>query len=271
LIDIHDYPGPESPQPEADRAAALGEFGGLGLRIPGHTWSSNSWGYQPMPDQKTLTARYRQLLDQVHILHRSVGLSAAIYTQLTDVETECNGLMTYDRALSKLDPKVLLTANRGKEGEIPFRIIASNGRYGRITWSYTTDKPDDQWMKPDFNDSNWKEGIGGFGTAGTPAAIVGTTWDTGDIWLRRKFTLHHEDLSNAMIQFHHDEDAQIYLNGVLALQAPSFATDYTEAKIDPAAAATLKPGINLMAIHCHQTTGGQFIDAGIVVPKNPSR
>jgi hypothetical protein len=270
LIDIHDYPGPESPQPEVDRAAALGEFGGLGLRIPGHTWSSQSWGYQPMPNKQTLASRYQQLLEQVHILNHSMGLSAAIYTQTTDVETECNGLMTYDRAVSKLDPEIVMTANRGKEGATPFRVIVPNARYGRVTWSYTTDKPDDQWSQPEFNDLNWKEGIGGFGTQGTPAAIVATTWDTADIWLRRKFTLRHEDLRNALIQFHHDEDAEIYFNGVLAAQAPKFATNYSEIKIEPAALATLKPGINLMAVHCHQTTGGQFIDVGIVVPKNPN-
>ena len=65
---------------------------------------------------------------------------------------------------------------------------------------------------------------------------------------------------------HHDEDAEVYLNGVLAAQADSFAMNYFETNINQDAAATLKPGVNRMAVHCHQTGGGQYIDVGIVIP-----
>jgi hypothetical protein len=98
----------------------------------------------------------------------------------------------------------------------------------------------------------------------TPGAVVNTLWKTDDIWLRREFTLKNEDLKKAELQIHHDEDADIYLNGVFAAQLPGFVASYGEAKISPEALATLKPGKNIMAVHCHQTTGGQFIDVGIV-------
>lgn len=267
LIDVHSYPGPECPPPELDRASVLGEFGGLGLGLPGHTWSKQFWGYLPMLDAATLTARYCQLLDRVQVLRDSFGLSAAIYTQTTDVETECNGLMTYDRAVSKLDPAVLRMANRGENRESPVQVIAPDALYGRVTWKYTTNDPGRQWFLPDFDDSAWKKGFGGFGTEQTPGALVGTTWNTDDIWLRREFTLGTEDLHDAHIQLHHDEDAEIYLNGVLAAQAPAFSQNYFETNLNASAADTLKPGLNRMAVHCHQTTGGQFIDVGIVIPR----
>jgi hypothetical protein len=266
IIDTHSYPGPESPQPEADRAAVLGEFGGLGLGMAGHTWSGQSWGYQPMPDVETLNSHYRQLLDRVHILNYSFGLSAAIYTQTADVETECNGLMTYDRAISKLDPATTLAANVGENPQKHYQVIVPNALYRRVPWKYTTEKPGDQWFKREFADANWKEGIGGFGTQGTPNTMLNTTWGTSDIWLRREFTLNHDDLSHAVLQVHHDEDAEIYLNGILAAKLPGYDTLYLEQKINPEALATLQPGVNIIAVHCHQTSGGQFIDAGIVIP-----
>lgn len=271
LIDMHSYPGPESPTPEADRAAVLGEFGGLGLGVTGHTWSGRTWGYQPMPDAETLGAHYGQLLERVHTLNYSFGLSAAIYTQTTDVETECNGLLTYDRAIFKMDPATMLATNRGGGREKHFQVIAANALYRRVSWKYTTENPGQHWFKPEFADGGWLEDFGGFGTSGTPNTMLNTTWNTADIWLRREFLLGSEDVSRAVLQVHHDEDAEIYLNGVLAASLPDYDTIYLEHEISPAALATLKPGANLIAVHCHQTSGGQFIDAGIVIPLPTTR
>jgi hypothetical protein len=268
LIDMHSYPGPECPPGEMDRASVLGEFGGLGLGLPGHTWSTNFWGYLKLTNAATLEARHAELLDRVRILRDAFGLSAAVYTQTTDVETECNGLMTYDRAISKLDPDRLRKLNQSENQNPPLRVIVPDARYGRVSWKYTTADPGPTWQLPDFDDSAWKKGFGGFGTAEiTPGAIVGTTWNTADIWLRREFTLGTEDLRDAQIQVHHDEDAEIYFNGVLAAQFDGFSVQYFETNINTDAMDTLKPGLNRMAVHCHQTTGGQFIDVGIVIPR----
>jgi beta-galactosidase/beta-glucuronidase len=103
VIDMHKYPGPGSPDPESARAAVLGEFGGLGLPVDGHRWVSKNWGYRGMADQRELNLKYLELWKGVAKLCEEKGLSAAVYTQLTDVETECNGLMTYDRAVTKVD------------------------------------------------------------------------------------------------------------------------------------------------------------------------
>jgi hypothetical protein len=111
--DIHAYPGPAQTEVEESRAIVLGEFGGLGLPVKGHTWQEeNNWGYREYKNALELTDAYRNLITLLHPMIRN-GLSAAVYTQTTDVEVEVNGLMTYDRAVVKMDPKEINRINRG--------------------------------------------------------------------------------------------------------------------------------------------------------------
>ncbi|MGC4031802.1 MAG: DUF4965 domain-containing protein [Tepidisphaeraceae bacterium] len=131
-------------------------------------------------------------------------------------------------------------------------------------WKYTTAKPNGNWFAPSFNDKSWKTGDSGFGTTGTPGAAVHTVWNSQDIWMRREFTLSAEVLTNPQLLMHHDEEAEIYINGVLAARPRGFVSEYVTVKINPAAKATLKPGVNTIAVHCHQTINGQYVDAGIV-------
>ncbi len=105
ILDMHNYPGPVMPKPEIFgdmQVLALGEFGGLGLPLEGHTWlDKNNWGYRSYADADTLFRVYDSYLDQIaRFVVR--GLSAAIYTQTTDVEIETNGLLTYDRKIVKI-------------------------------------------------------------------------------------------------------------------------------------------------------------------------
>ena len=107
--DAHNYPEPSSPDPEPARdgkparAATLGEFGGLGLATVGHMWKPHFWGYECYGSKDEMTTRFEHLFEQLAGLVADPGLSAAIYTQTTDVETECNGLISYDRAVVKFD------------------------------------------------------------------------------------------------------------------------------------------------------------------------
>ena len=105
IVDLHNYPEPLMPQPDlfgASRVLVLGEFGGLGLPVEGHTWQDkNNWGYQSFKTQEELFKRYSELIDRIPRLIES-GLSAAVYTQTTDVEIETNGIMTYDRKVFKM-------------------------------------------------------------------------------------------------------------------------------------------------------------------------
>ena len=102
VSDVHSYPGPAMPLLEEKRAAVLGEFGGLGLPLEGHTWiDKGNWGYRTYKNTDELGQAYRDLMYQLRIMVGE-GLAAAIYTQTTDVEIEVNGMMTYDRAVVKL-------------------------------------------------------------------------------------------------------------------------------------------------------------------------
>lgn len=130
VMDIHDYPGPSAPPVEAKRAAVLGEFGGLGLNVQGHQWTDQGWGYQLIQTPEALLERYEDLYRELLPLVDSAGLSAAVYTQVTDVETENNGLLTYDRKLLKMDASLVKLAHQGQmppKPTNPSRIFYKKG------------------------------------------------------------------------------------------------------------------------------------------------
>jgi hypothetical protein len=104
FVDTHIYVGPyKASEPDAKRAASLGEFGGVGLFVKGHMWPVENNAYDYEPTRSALTDRYVLLLNQVEQLMRYRGLSVAVYTQTTDVEHEVNGVLTYDRKVEKMD------------------------------------------------------------------------------------------------------------------------------------------------------------------------
>ncbi len=129
-------------------------------------------------------------------------------------------------------------------------------------WHYTTVKPADDWTSPGFNDAGWQKGQAGFGTT-PPNFKKNTDWTTGDIWLRREVTLPQGSFPNLQLYGYHDDDAEIYLNGVLAAKKKGFLMDYEPLEIAPEALAGLTPGAKIVvAVHCHQFSGGQGIDVG---------
>ena len=113
IEDLHNYPDPAMPRPDifgAKKALVLGEFGGLGLPVDGHTWQDKNWGYQSFKSNDSLLKRYNSLTDKLEELIKA-GLSAAVYTQTTDVEGEVNGFMTYDRKVMKMPIEELKADN----------------------------------------------------------------------------------------------------------------------------------------------------------------
>jgi hypothetical protein len=150
--------------------------------------------------------------------------------------------------------------------------VVATSRQTPVNWRYTTEKPAEDWIQPQFDASGWKEGPAGFGTEGTPGSVVRTTWNTGDIWLRRALTLPEALGSNLQFYVYHDEDVEIYVNGILAATESGFTTGYVTLEMRPAAQALLKPGAKItLAVHCHQTAGGQGIDVGLANVIQPTQ
>ena len=107
MLDLHNYPQPDLYLYDGQRATVLGEYGGIGLALKDHLWEPNrNWGYVQFNNSKDATDEYVKFAEMLKPLILQ-GFSAAVYTQTTDVEVEVNGLMTYDRAVVKMDePRV---------------------------------------------------------------------------------------------------------------------------------------------------------------------
>ena len=143
-------------------------------------------------------------------------------------------------------------------------------------WRYTTKDPGKGWQQPGAKEGPaWKTGKAGFGKHGTPGGRVRSIWRTPDIWMRREAVVGKAtDISKLSLEICHDEDFEVYLNGVLAARAAGHIKEYKIFAIAPEARCSLKSGKNLIAVHCHQTRGGQFIDVALTTrtrPRPPTR
>ena len=142
--------------------------------------------------------------------------------------------------------------------------VVPTAQKAKYDWRYTTTKPAGDWTSPTYDDSAWKTGPAGLGTNGTPGLAYGTEWNTPDVWVRRTFVMPAGAHPNLKSLIYHDEDAEVYFNGVLANKASGFVSMYTPYDISAPARALLKPGATItVTAHCHQTGGGQGIDVGL--------
>ena len=130
-------------------------------------------------------------------------------------------------------------------------------------WHFSLKQPNDGWQTISFDDSQWQVGRGGFGEPSTPKSRVSTIWNSDDIWLRRVINIDAIPTQPALYLYH-DEDTEVYLNGVKIGSFTGFNGSYQSVPIAAEYQKHLKKGPNLIAVHCHQTTGGQFIDVHLV-------
>ena len=270
FLDVHSYPSPgAATNPVNERVASCGEFGGINLFIEGHMWAGSDVNYTTVEDADTYTNLYDHYTDRLQELQQEKGLWMSVYTQITDVEQECNGIMTYDRKVLKVSPEqqasmkanILRTVNsRYKDG---ITVVPAGDESSNIQWKYTLAEPaSEDWYATDFEPTGWRTGNAGFGGGGR------TTWTSSDIWLRRTFQINNFDatqLDDLRLWLFHDEDAEIYINGVLALKVTGYSTKYEQWPLLPEGLRALNTdgSDNVIAIHCKQTTGGQFIDCGL--------
>ena len=269
FLDVHSYPSPNAAtNPVNERIASCGEFGGINLFIKDHMWAGSDVDYTTVDDAETYANLYNHYTDRLQELQKEKGLWMSVYTQITDVEQECNGILTYDRKVLKVSPEqqavmranILRTVNDRYKGAAT--VLAAGDENAGVQWKYTTTEPAEGWYEPDFTPTGWKTGTAGFGGGGR------TAWTSSDIWLRRDFkvtNIAESQLPELRLWLFHDEDAEIYINGKLAAKVKDYNTKYEQWPLLPDALAALKlDGTNnVLAIHCTQTVGGQFIDCGL--------
>ena len=269
FLDVHSYPSPNAATNALnERVASCGEFGGINLFIENHMWAGSDVNYTTVEDADTYANLYDHYTDRLQELQKEKGLWMSVYTQITDVEQECNGILTYDRKALKVSPEQQATMRAKIERTINSRfkdvttIVPAGDTTSGIQWKYTTTQPASDWYSVDFDASSWRSGAAGFGGGGR------TAWSSSDIWIRRNFTINNFDASQLQelrLWLFHDEDAEIYINGKLAAKMTGYNTKYETWPILPEALQALKldGSDNVIAIHCKQTTGGQFIDCGL--------
>ena len=122
--------------------------------------------------------------------------------------------------------------------------------------------------KPEFDVRAWSEGKAGFGVVDqmTPASAIGTPWKTADIWLRKTIKAPATaDFQTVALRVRHDEDVDVYLNGRLIFSEPGFNTCMTAFDVTKQWKTAARSGNNTLAVHVHQTVGGQYIDLRLVL------
>lgn len=140
-----------------------------------------------------------------------------------------------------------------------FNPILALSRH-RGLWKYTLNQPSGSWMKPGYNAASWQPAHGAFSNR----QHAYNTWNTHDIWARRTFAMHGSIPRHLKLLLHHDDNVEVYLNGVLILKSKGWNDRAQLFPISNEAMKTLVKGTNVLAIHCENTAGGAFLDAGLV-------
>ena len=130
------------------------------------------------------------------------------------------------------------------------------------TSTYTETQPSDGWNKVEFQDSGWKTGTGPF--SDNPAQAK-TLWKSDNIWMRRSFNVTDPDIDQLILKLFHDDNVEVYLNGKEIYQAKGWVGDFKLIPINKQL-GQLKKGTNVLAIHCANTAGGAWLDAGLITP-----
>ncbi len=261
--------GPRSAAADCGVPFMVSEFGGIGWATTG------GWGYGSGP--KTLEEFYTRYQGLVDAQLDNPNLFGFCYTQLTDVEQEHNGLYYYDRR-PKFDLKRLhdITARPAayerSEATAPQPAGLANSNWKVLVgalpdgnlckpYHYCVETPASGWNNGSFDDQSWQSGQSPFGHAlGKPR----TDWQTGDIYLRQIFNYDGAQLKAAAIVLCHDEDTEIFVNGQKVLGVTGFVASYEMVNVTEALRQALHKGDNTLAVHTHQTTGGQYIDLAVL-------
>jgi hypothetical protein len=271
--DIRDRPDAGAvtcPVPDT-RAVALGSYGSFARAIQGHTWGGTGAAAQSAVD----TARYVGLARRARGLAQRPGLSTAIYRQLTDVENELDGLVTYDRQVTKVAAKTVAEANTDATTPVVPLLQASEfelkPQYLKDAqlFRYTTTLPASQFIDANFDDTSWTPAPAGIGDTPDAGARTRTLLSFGELWARTSFTLDEKPTGRLIMRMMYDEETQVWVNGVLAVDLNGYTNKYADYLGSDAAVAALVKGKNTIAVHTYNTNGGRYTDVGLWLTDDP--
>ena len=299
VLDAHDYDGkPESFRkrwddyfgPRGSTPQVPARYGSQSKRVRDHGvpfmvsevggigWDTEGgWGYGAGP--KTLDEFYARYQGTLDALLDNPNLFGFCYTQLTDVEQEHNGLYYYDRR-PKFDVSRLkaITARQAayERGE-PFappptarpepqwKVLVGALQDGLLStpYRYLSQTPQGEWTRDGFDDNTWQSGLAPFGR--DPRREIRTPWTTSDIYLRHTFDYDGAPFQTGALVIGFDEDTEVYVNGQKVLAVQKYITHYEPRVVTEALRKALRKGSNTLAVHTHQTVGGQYIDLALLI------
>lgn len=151
--------------------------------------------------------------------------------------------------------------------DIPLSVFLPTAASERWDATYTEKSPAGNWQAYGYNDSSWEKGKAAFGTP--EMKNLSTVWKSKDIWVRRTFELT-EDYSreNVYLEYSHDDIFELYINGIQVVATDYCWNDNVLLELSDEVKATLKPGKNIIAAHCHNRTGGGLVDFGLFKKEN---
>jgi len=252
----------------------VSEYGGIGW-----TEDSKGWGYGNSP--KTLDEYYERYKGLTDALLDNRYMFGFCYTQLTNVEQEQNGVYTFDRK-PKFDTARIRETNARAAAyeqtpplgeaaaEVNWKVLVGANVDGESAkpWKHTEETPGEGWQQAGFDDSSWKEGRGGFGRKEGWEKRTRTVWRSEDIWLRQAFPCEKADFARAELIIHYDNATEVYVNGGELWNGAEWNDNYQAFDVTDKARELLKEGENVIAVHCHQDNGGQFIDLSLLTAEN---
>ena len=266
VIDVHIYPGPGMEAAEKNRAAVLGEFGGLGYPVKDHLWwDKRNWGYLTYHDKEELTVEFEKLISSLKGLIAD-GLSAAIYTQTTDVEGEVNGLITYDREVVKIESekirKMVMPLYRDYWDTYAFVRDAENDPN---EWKVSTVLPSGNWTSAEYDDFHWVSRNAPLSSFDNFFLDSTGTWSEKDLFLRKEFDA--SALPDELYLKHYlpGAKAKVYLNGKLLWEHEDKGgrkRHYTSIDVSDQK-ALMRVGKNVLSVVLSRTRENASFDIGL--------
>lgn len=151
--------------------------------------------------------------------------------------------------------------------DLPLSAIIPNAALAKWDATYMEKEPSGKWTETDYDDSSWNRGKAAFGTSDMPH--LSTAWNSKDIWVRRTFELDkNPDDETIFLEYSHDDIFELYINGIQVISTGYTWKNNVLHELSREIKATLKPGKNVIAAHCHNRVGGGYVDFGLYRKEN---